>query len=56
MALLDRRQEERLGRVTAKCATRAAAGKLSKMQSVSHRLEVLTVVERLRNQHGEVGA
>ena len=30
--------------------------KLSKMQSVSHRMGVLDVVERLRNQHGQVGA
>jgi hypothetical protein len=30
--------------------------KLSKMQSVSHRMGVLTVVERLRNQHGQVTA
>ena len=29
---------------------------MSKMQSVSHRMGVLTVVERLRNLHGEVGA
>jgi hypothetical protein len=30
--------------------------RLSKMQSVSHRMGVLAVVERLRNQHGEAGA
>ncbi len=29
---------------------------MSKMLSVSHRSEVLTVVERLRNQHGQAGA
>ncbi len=29
---------------------------MSKMQSVSHRMGVLTVVERLRNQHGQVTA
>ena len=29
---------------------------LSKMQSVSQRMGVLAVVERLRNQHGQAGA
>ena len=29
---------------------------MSKMQSVSHRMGVLAVVERLRNQHGQVRA
>ena len=29
---------------------------MSKTQSVSHRMGVLTVVERLRNQLGQVGA
>jgi len=29
---------------------------LFKMQSVSHRMGVLTVVERLRNQHGQAKA